>query len=253
MVEVTYRKFGFRIRHIWFYGSGTVSDAKQQDIIYYHAVKEDNAEGIVNKQYSLISDLEQDEEQLWKGIRKNFRYQIRRAEKENIEVRTFRGLEIRNEEGLFDKFVEIYNTMYKDKHMKTVFNVKLVTEYMKENRIIFTIACADGEPLVFHSYLYDNDKTRLFYSASPFREETEQAVKIGRMNKYLHWRDLLFFKNMGVKEYDWGGIFSFTEPNGIDHFKQGFGGVDIEYYNIVIGTSFLGKVIEKLMALRSRK
>lgn len=253
MIEAIYRKLGIKIKHVWFYNSDRLENSGMQDIIYYHAMEQCNMENGVKKQYSLISDLEQDEGQLWKGIRKNFRYEIRRAEKENIDVKVFWGQEITNEEGLLDKFVKVYNAMYKDKHMIRHFNTKLITEYMKDNKIIFTIAYEDKEPLVFHSYLFDKDKTRFFYSTSPFREDKELAAQIGRMNKYLHWRDLLFFKNIGVKEYDWGGVFSHTNCNGIDLFKKGFGGRDIEYYNIMIGTSFLGKLIVKLLSLHNKK
>lgn len=46
---------------------------------------------------------------------------------------------------------------------------------------------------------------------------------IGRANKYLHWHDWLLLKNIGVIEYDWGGIASYDNPNGIDKFKMSFG------------------------------
>ena len=37
---------------------------------------------------------------------------------------------------------------------------------------------------------------------------------------------------MGVKEYDWGGIASCDEPNGIDRFKMPFGGRYNEDYKL---------------------
>ena len=69
---------------------------------------------------------------------------------------------------------------------------------------------------------------------------------IGRANKYLHWNDWLLLKKMGIVEYDWGGIASYDNPNGIDKFKMSFGGEYRKYYNISSTCSLRAKLYHKL-------
>ena len=64
----------------------------------------------------------------------------------------------------------------------------------------------------------------------------------GRANKFLHWHDWLLLKNIGVIEYDWGGIASYDNPNGIDKFKMSFGGEYRKYYNISAVCSLRAKL-----------
>ncbi|WP_242886157.1 hypothetical protein [Faecalibacterium sp. BCRC 81149] len=52
-------------------------------------------------------------------------------------------------------------------------------------------------------------------------------------------------KEMGVKEYDWGGIASCDEPNGIDRFKMPFGGRYNEDYKLYAAFFFTCKSIAK--------
>lgn len=50
------------------------------------------------------------------------------------------------------------------------------------------------------------------------------------------------FAGIGIQKYDWGGISSLTEPNGIDVFKMKFGGDLTTYYNVITGQTPLGKL-----------
>ena len=106
-------------------------------------VDDDTSTIIKNKQYSLITELSEDE--LFGKISKNFRYEIRRAQKEDT-------------------------------------------------------------PYVFHSYIVDMEdkQVRLLHSCSSFRSEKLLANLIGRINKLLHWEDMIYFKKCGIRQYDWG-------------------------------------------------
>ena len=53
-------------------------------------------------------------------------------------------------------------------------------------------------------------------------------------------------KKMGIENYDWGGISSLDNPNGIDKFKMAFGGSPIFYYNVMITCSLRLKIWKKL-------
>lgn len=244
MMEAVYRKSGLKISHVWF--ANNLIRTKS-DVTLFHGMESPsqkiNQGGYyekVSRQSTLITDLSSDIEALWSSIKKNTRYEIRRAEKEGVTVRFYMGEELPNE--LMDSFERVYNQMYSSKGLISVFNRKLVNEYCEKGMIAFSIASFQDEPLVFHSYIYDESNCRFFYSCSPFRDEKEMASLIGRMNRFLHWEDFKFFKEHGIVEYDWGGINSIEEPNSIAQFKMAFGGAPIDRYNYIIANTIKGKI-----------
>lgn len=250
VVRNVYSKYGIKIENIWFGNKKLTSDDMESkndgnkiDIKFFHGVKElpNNIKG--NLQYSLISDLSETEEELLKRMTKTYRYQIKRSEKENIEIKSFFGEKFLAEKALFDQFQATYNEMYHMKNIKSIFNKKLTQDYLKSNSMAVTIAFYKEKPYVFHSYVYNKNNARLFYTTSSFRTDREMANMIGRMNKTLHWADMKLFKNMGVETYDWGGISSIEQPNGIDKFKMEFGGKITSYYNVPLGITLKGKFI----------
>lgn len=219
---------------------------------YYISTAKKNGGGDT-VQHTLITDLTEDEESIYKKIRKNYRYEIRRVEKENVQLKFYSAKEMSEKKELMSSFATTYNQMYASKGINAKFNTPLVKEYMQKDAICFTIAYYNGEPLVFHSYIVDKHNARFFYSASPFREKKDVATIIGQMNKALHWFDIKTFRNMGIAQYDWGGIANPEEPNGIDQFKMGFGGKEKDYYNTIQGITFIGKIAVMMTKLKSRK
>lgn len=254
MVRASYTKKIVKIEHIWFHQPIKEDTHKGMDIIYYHGVKDagdNNSSSVrITKQYSWLTDLTQSKDDIFAGIRKNYRYEIRRVGKENVKMKTISADEMKDSPEILDAFAETYNQMYQDKGMDTFFNRKLVESYIAVNGIIFTIAYLNDEPLVFHSYIIDDNNVRFFYSTSPFREQKDLANEIARMNKALHWHDICYFKDIAIQNYDWGGILLPNNPNGIDQFKMGFTGQLVEYNNIIKATSLLGKAV--LIALAAK-
>ena len=114
-------------------------------------------------------------------------------------------------------------------------NTNELIGYALSNRLIVSCASIDGKTVVYHSYIFDDKNCRLLHSCSDFRTgDSSERNSIGRANKYLHWMDILSFKREGLIKYDWGGVASFEKPNGIDMFKEAFGGDRISYYNIYV-------------------
>ncbi len=245
MKKAIMRKHGIAIAHIWFANS---IDQQKSDLSLFHEVKKvqelekENRWMKVSVLNTLITDLSLTEEELWSRIKKNTRYEIRRAEKEGIVAKYYTSKTMPGE--LIDSFEKMYNQMYQSKGLSTVFDRSLVNMYMDNGMILFSVAYYKNEPLVFHSYLYDETNARFFHSCSSFRTEPDMAEMIGRMNRYLHWQDYLKLKDMGIKTYDWGGInkqFD-TAPSNITKFKMAFGGSPEERYNCMAADSLLGKL-----------
>ena len=95
-----------------------------------------------------------------------------------------------------------------------------------------TRASVEDRILVYHTYIVEEERARLYQSASQFRtDDTISSNVIGFANRYLHYQDMLWFKEQGKKQYDWGGAGTNEDVESITKFKESFGGTPVTYYN----------------------
>jgi len=141
--------------------------------------------------------------------------------------------------------------MNKSKGQETRLSIESFKQLLRSNSVYLTEASIEEDPVVYHVYICDGVTTRLLYSCSEFRNELQGLRQsIGRANSYLTWRDFCFFKQIGVSNYDWGGISSFELPNGIDEYKMKFGGERVKYFEGMIPLSLKAKMIEKVQKIK---
>lgn len=255
MVQITYRKKGIRITQLWFSESMITSHSLKTDILFYHGIPQRQADNkcLFTEFHTLVSDLCLSEEDLLSRINKNVRYEIRRNCKEEVDYRVFLPSKLQQKPEIILQFADMYEAMYRQKGQKAVFNKIQFLEYLKQKAILLSAIYQNGLPLVFHSYIVGENQVRLLHSVSDFRSKDVDANLVARANKRLHWEDMLLFKKQGKEIYDWGGVSSLEEPNGIDAFKFKFGGEPLTYYNAYQGSSFLGKAAVAIMKRRSEK
>src|SRR5271156_3508662 len=115
----------------------------------------------------------------------------------------------------------------------------------------FSRALYGGATVVWHVHAVTQEKATLLHSASHFRQldDNEARAVVGRANRLLHWRDMLFFKAEGKSVYDFGGWYAGTEDVEllrINQFKEGFGGVRNDQFNGGIALSWRGWLYLKL-------
>lgn len=259
MIDTSYQKKFLTVNQIWYPQETTIADLlkekRKADIIFVHGVSEEETKGSFRgwqAYHTCMNDLTMSEEDMLTNINKAVKYQFRRSEKDEIEVRFYEKQDIEESPELLDIFTDIYERMYQSKGSDTKFNITAVKKYLEADAITFSAVWHQGEALVFHSYIRDDKDTRLLHSASCFREESADQSMIGRANKRLHWEDIKYFKAKGLERYDWGGISDFENPNGIDEFKLKFGGDKITYYNVFTGNTLLGKAAVTAMKLMKR-
>ena len=173
---------------------------------------------MVNKiSHTVENNLELSEEEIVAAFSKQFRNQIKGAEKEGVTCEFNKDIE---------RFVPFFNEFARAKGIN-ITSVRRLQE-MGEN-LLLSAAFLDGRMIVAHSYFYDRESqiVHTYQSASIRLEESLDKNLVGKANKLLHYKDMLHFKQMGVKVYDFGGYSppeNKRELGGINDFKLNFGG-----------------------------
>lgn len=245
------KKKYFTTEHIWFEEDLDEIIRSDYKIIHgssHQITNTDKYKTSVNKQETLITDLSLSEEELFSQLNKTVKNEINRSNREGVYTKFWNSNEIQKNEELLNSFSRMYQKMYEEKGMSGHhLNLNELKEYAIKGALLITTASIDDEIVVYHSYIHDNKHSRLLHSCSEFRV-TDNAKKnaIGRANKYLHWNDFLYLRDRGIEKYDWGGIESFDNPNGIDKFKMSFGGYHKVYYNTLCVCSLRAKIYRRL-------
>ena len=188
-------------------------------------------------------NLEQDENLIFKEFSKGTKYEIKRALKESVNFSIFK------KENNITNYLNYYNEFAKAKHLNLITLNEL--NYYWDNLTITHVKDNQGNILSIHSYLADKKlkRVRLFHSISLFRIiDNIDKNFIGRANRFLHWQDIIYFKNNNYKLYDMGGVAlnnNDTSTIGIDKFKLGFSQNIIKEYNLVSPLLFLLMKLKK--------
>lgn len=252
MVFATYQKKFLTICQIWYediWQEWKKEKKCKEDLLFFHGIrlaeeekKKVRRNALITDFHSLLCDLTLTEEELLNDINKTERYQIRKSGRDEVTVEIVAKEDVKGNAVITKQLKEIYEEMYREKGFHYTFNESLFQAYCEKNMIVISGVFQGENPLVLHSYVVDEKNARLLHSVSEFRNENVDASLVGRANKRLHWEDILYFKQQGMITYDWGGISSIENPNGIDTFKMKFGGTLTTYQNMVYGNSFLGKI-----------
>lgn len=241
---------GLKSANIWFARNANEWKEIKADILHIWGFPDKVCKGVYNKQQTLIIDLKKNEDELFGDINKTVRYEINRSIKESIRFNIYTSKQIEDKPELVQEFHRCYDEMYKEKNLGTRLDVENFEKYIKNNMVYLSIASDDEEKLVYHVYTYDEKTVRFLYSCSTFRGSEDKKNIIGRANKFLHWKDMQFFKSIGIETYDLGGIASYEKPNGIDRFKINLGGKPVSYYNITCGNTIVGKLMVLILKLK---
>ncbi len=250
---ISYKKHGIRIGQVWFEEEWKKTKPCPA-LVLFHGMKEreDGNDAKTERFHTLTNDLSLSEEELYSGIHKNVRYEIRKNEKEPMEIRVFEAQELLRSPERLQELEAMYEALYRSKGMNQRLNHEQLLCYAKTGALVLTQVLSQEQILVIHSYLTDGNQTRLLHSVSEFRDGTCDASLVARANKRLHWEDMKLFKERGVSLYDWGGISDPDHPNGIDAFKMKFGGKPLTYYNVLKGITVLGRLGIRVMKLKNK-
>ncbi|NMC27916.1 MAG: peptidoglycan bridge formation glycyltransferase FemA/FemB family protein [Syntrophomonadaceae bacterium] len=255
MLVTTYRKKGIRISHVWFMEESDSLPDINTDIFYIHDCAFDSiaaSPAIVSLQRTWVSDLRMSEDDIMKSLSSESRRRIRRAKDAGISVNVYTSRELLQMESLLTEFGSCHERMFKQKGLSSIFNNDILKTYIEADMLVLTVASYGGRNIAFHSYITSSERVRGHYSVSIFRDGSMDAKILQNANLYLHYQDMLYFKNRGVSLYDWAGIQSFENPSSIDIFKMKFPGEKRIHYNMIVGRTMVGKAIVAMMKIRDR-
>lgn len=228
MLIITEKRHGVSIIDCWF-----ADEPIKMDGIIRYKQSSIPLSDVAEEFESLITNLTEDEETILSHIAKDTKYQIRRAPKEGVVFEAYSGNEITDQ--MLEQYYDFYEEFWASKGSEYKEKEKQLNEakkYRDANAYVLTVAKKDEKELVYHTYIVGEDFARSHQSASQFRtDETVTSRMIGYANRFLHYQDMLYFKNAGKKFYDWGGAGLASEVASITEFKKAFGGIPVIQYN----------------------
>ena len=176
---------------------------------YYHVIKGMTA----------ISDLKLSMDELMGLMKSNTRNEIKRAVKEGCTFEAGHD---------FESFVPYYNAFCESKGLDDRVYMDRLTRYRGDNQLWITKALHEDKVLTMHATVV-NQKEKVAYLILSCSQRLDSGVDrklIGWGNRFLHYKDFEFLKELGIEEYDWSGICvdPLDERYSIGQFKLSFGG-----------------------------
>lgn len=193
--------------------------------------------------HTIVIDLNQSEEEILMAFKSNTRNEVRRGIKDGYFY---------ERETDIGKFVVFYNSFAKEKGLGSITEESL----KRFENLVITKAGLGDNVLTMHANFIDKEigKVSLLYSASVRFDEGIDRKTVGISNRFLHYQELVDFKSMGLKKYDFSGVCE-DEANKVEYsigqFKKGFGGNEIPYYMVYSYPFWIALKIKELLHGRS--
>lgn len=213
------------------------------DINYCIQVKE-NTQGKLQEFHTLLIGLEQDVEQIKKGI----------YHRTLTEINSFLNNQEYEHKLLYPVsdsdlsfYVKLFNAFAETKRIRKAELFRLKA-YNKEKILAVSVIRQAGKPLCINFYRLTQQRATNLHTFSV--QQGLSASQRGRAHRTLHWLDILEFKNMGVGSYDFGGWYEGQSDKAllnINQFKEQFTKQRVKEYTGVIyknpALAFLRKII----------
>jgi len=211
------------------------------DIVHYHQREAPITHARTTPFLSLVTDLSAEPDAIMDQFGKDCRYKIRRVESKDGLCVDFTT----DPENRLDKFCAFFDAFARQKAIEPA-DRKWLGAACKARQLALASATKNGEALVWHVHVMSGNTARLQYSGSDFRSrDNDYRALVGRANRWLHWKEMLRFKEMGIQRYDWGGLFedeSVSGHAGVNNFKRDFGGRQERTYDCTVPVTLKGRI-----------
>jgi len=239
MLGIDKKKFIFKIKEIWF--ADKPFEVGDCDSVFFRSCKNKmDAAGFARKDFTtLIIDLKQNLEDIWKSMDKSScRYFINRAEKEGIAIKVNQG---------YEDFYKINKQLRRGKGLET--GITGSPNFIKKYGTLF-VAEYKKEIIAGCLFLEDDSHIRWLLGASKRLKSKDMAKLSGDANRLLLWEAIKYAKQKGIREFDFGGYYigekKDEQKERINNFKKSFGGKLATHYVYQKDYSKLFSIIKKL-------
>jgi len=243
VVEFTKTKYGFlKVHEIWFNQDKNFRPKPGFHVYFLkQSVKLKNPQYVLSEIpfHTVVLDLSKPLEEIWRGFsKKSTRYEINKAKKLGDK------LTIKNNENIHE-FLEICRKYWQLKYGE---RPKWGLEIFTKNTRLFTIYHEDE---IVGGLLFIEDipnRVRLFKSCSRYLESENMKKLSGALMRYLHWYCIRYYKELGARIYDLGGInLDKSSPTyNITKYKLSFGGEIVTEYDYILVRNRALRAIVKL-------
>jgi hypothetical protein len=226
---IVYQKKRLRIAEYW---NGEEPKLEGVDLVRCFQQRQPRPGMLCREFYTILIDLNLDPRQLLNKIKRDTRYEIRRAGAQDQLTCDFRNGRDENRFRQFCDYYDDFATQVAQPKMNRAWLSLLAGAGALE---LSQVSDSTSETLVWHAYHRSSSRATLLYSASLFRKFASSTIrnKIGRANRFQHWQDMQRFKSEGVSVYDFGGWYEGDrdqERLRINRFKEEFGGEIVKNY-----------------------
>ena len=236
MVRIKKKFIFFKVSEIWFANTFNIAD-KLWFTAWMNVKGNEQKWGCVKEKcYTVENDLSLPITTVFSNFSKTVQVETKQAEK--LDVNCFFYSDTK-------AFAAFYNEFATQRNIDLVSEQRLIE---MEGNLKLSCAVSHGQVVAVHSYLADKEQStvRLMHAASARLNEKIDKQFAGKVNKLLHYNDMLHFKQNGFIIYDFGGYTENTTDKGllgINNFKLSFGGIRVVSYNYY---SIIYFIIKKL-------
>lgn len=253
MIKLNERKrHGVKIADVYYARDNR--EEKEYDVVLY--IQNKTPIKGAKEFHTILLELEKSKEDIFADFGKHLRRNIRKIE-QSEDFEYFIDFEPS------DKRMEAFVTFFKEfSKCRGIYECNLKNLYQLREAGYLAIEGArekeTGQVLVYHTYIFDDIRARMQYSASTnylFAEDKQKRNIISNVNRALTWEGIKAFKKRGLKEYDLGGVTLDREKKvleGIDRFKMEFGGQVKTEYHYYHAKNSKGKIFLTLKAMQNK-
>jgi hypothetical protein len=219
-----------KVRIADLYFDESAPDGMHADIVRFNQFSRPAANVNSTPTSTMLLDLSQTPEEMLSKMKSHTRYKIRRASEKDKLVYEYSNGKDGSSIGRFSDHYDHYAAM---KGLPRVSRQRYAI-LAEQDALDLSFMCDEsGGILVASSCFVTPARVRGLHLAGAFRGTSDPSRRslIGRANRYLRWRDILRFREKGIKIFDFGGWYRGTgDALRTNEFKAEFCGEVVEQF-----------------------
>ncbi|HLR53348.1 MAG TPA: hypothetical protein VK078_01325 [Pseudogracilibacillus sp.] len=240
---IHWKKYLVRVNEFYGKGSNILLQPKADIHAYFQlsSPMQTTKKNCIHRQtLHLQINLDKSEQALLQDMSRTTRYKIRRAKKDGLTI----SYTIEPDSTDVKAFSDFYNSFARAKGIESCKDKKLIALMESKQLIIMSVYQKNGLMLASSAIIANNKTAIGLYTASArfaYREISGQLMS--RANRYLHWGELIYFKDKGFHTFDLMSLTidkNNTDHQKVNHYKRSFGGEERYVYQSFIPQSVFG-------------